>query len=176
VVGHVYQLGTKYSVKMKASFLDEGGVARPFVMGCYGIGISRTLAAAVETNHDDHGIIFPVTIAPYQVHLTSLNTDDPEVVATAERLSRELEAAGLEVLYDDRDASPGVKFNDADLVGIPVRLTVGRRALQRGEVEVKLRREGESRRVAIGQAAGCVAEVVCRLQDELAPHSSGPVA
>jgi len=176
VVGHVYQLGTKYSAKMKASFLDEGGVARPFVMGCYGIGISRTLAAVVETNHDDHGIIFPVTIAPYQVHLTSLNTDDPEVVATAERLSRELEAAGLEVLYDDRDASPGVKFNDADLVGIPVRLTVGRRALQRGEVEVKLRREGESRRVAVGQAAGCVAEVVSRLQDELAPHSSGPVA
>jgi prolyl-tRNA synthetase len=167
VVGHVYQLGTKYSAKMKALFLDEKGVAHPCVMGCYGIGISRTLAAAVETSRDDKGIIFPVTIAPYEVHLASLNTDDPEVVATAERLSQELEAAGAEVLYDDRDASPGVKFNDADLLGIPVRVTVGRRGLAHGEVEVKLRREKEAQRVPLAQAVQRAVEAVAGLKAEL---------
>jgi len=170
VVGHVYQLGTKYSAKMKAVFLDEKGATHPFVMGCYGIGISRTLAAAVETSRDDKGIIFPVTIAPYEVHLASLNTDDPEVVATAERLSRELEAAGAEVLYDDRDASPGVKFNDADLLGIPVRVTVGRRGLARGEVEVKLRREQSAQRVPLAQAVQRAVEVVAALKAELEPR------
>jgi prolyl-tRNA synthetase len=170
VVGHVYQLGTKYSAKMKALFLDEKGTTHPFVMGCYGIGISRTLAAAVETSRDDKGIIFPVTIAPYEVHLASLNTDDPEVVATAERLSRELGVAGAEVLYDDRDASPGVKFNDADLLGIPVRVTVGRRGLARGEVEVKLRREKEAQRVPLAQAVQRAVEVVTALKAELEPR------
>ncbi len=170
VLGHVYQLGTKYSGSMGATYLDEKGKSHLIVMGCYGIGVSRTIAAAVETGRDEHGIIFPISIAPYEVLLLAVNTDDDQVMATAESLYEQLQEAGLEVLFDDRNASPGVKFNDADLVGIPVRVTVGKRALKRGEVEVKLRREADSEGVAVARAAERVAQVVAMLKAELEPR------
>lgn len=170
VLGHVYQLGTKYSGAMGATYLDENGESHLIVMGCYGIGVSRAIAAAVETSRDEHGIIFPVSIAPYEVLLLAVNTDDAQVMATAESLYEQLQEAGLEVVFDDRNASPGVKFNDADLVGIPVRVTVGKRALGRGEVEVKLRREADSEGVAVARAAERVAQVVAMLKAELEPR------
>jgi len=169
VVGHIYQLGTKYSSPMKATYLDENGDSQPIIMGCYGIGISRTIAAAIETSRDEHGIIFPITIAPYEVELLALNADDTEVMATAEKLYDELRNAGVEVLLDDRPASPGVKFNDADLIGIPVRVVVGKRGLKRGEVELKLRREDESEGVPVAGAAERIIAVVAALKAELEP-------
>jgi len=169
-VGHIFQLGSKYSQVLGASHLEDAGVARLFLMGCYGIGVNRIVAAAIETSRDEHGIIFPISIAPYEVHLLALNTDDRQVMTTAERLYGQLEEAGLEVLFDDRDTSPGVKFNDADLVGLPVRVTVGKRALKRGQVEIKLRREAEAEGVPTAQAAERVAQVVAMLKAELEPQ------
>ena len=140
-VGHVFKLGTFLSEKMGASFLDESGTQKPIVMGCYGIGIGRILAGAIEQNHDDGGIIWPAPIAPYQIHICPLFMDNAEVVSTSEKLCTELEAAGLDVLLDDRTESPGVKFNDADLLGFPVRLTISPRLLKTGSIEVKKRTE-----------------------------------
>ena len=139
-VGHIFLLGTKYSSAMNAVYLDETGVQQPLVMGCYGIGISRLLAALVEQHHDQDGPLFPAAVAPYQVLLVQLG-DEPEVVAAVARLEQELERAGLEVLVDDRDERPGVKFKDADLLGVPLRLTLGKKALDAGQVELKLRSE-----------------------------------
>ncbi len=160
--GHVFILGTHYSEKMRATFLDRGGKQRFLVMGCYGIGISRLVAAAVEQHHDEDGIVWPLAIAPYEVALLSLGKQD-EVREAADRLYEALQRAGVEVLYDDRDERPGVKFKDADLVGLPVRLAVGARGLKEGIVEVRLRRGGETERVPLEQAA----EHVARLLDEL---------
>ena len=124
--GQVFKLGTKYSASMNCVFLDEAGAERPMVMGCYGIGITRTIAAVIEQNYDADGIIWPWPVAPYHVHLVSLDSAKPEIAAVANRSRRELEAAGFEVLHDDREGlSPGVKFKDADLLGMPLRLTVG---------------------------------------------------
>ena len=138
-VGHIFKLGTVYSEKMGARFIDENGVSRPCVMGTYGIGVGRLMAAAIEQHHDEKGIIWPLSIAPYQVHLCGLFMDNAEAAARAEKLYAELEAAGLEVLFDDRLESPGVKFNDADLIGIPFRLTISPRTLQSQSVEFKAR-------------------------------------
>ncbi len=138
-VGHIFKLGTQYSEAMGATFLNKNGKAMPFVMGCYGIGSSRVAAAAIEQNHDESGIVWPVTIAPYHVHLLALNIKKDVVRDCAERVYRALLAAGIEVLYDDRrDANAGVKFNDADLIGLPFRVNVGRDAGE-GKVEVKPR-------------------------------------
>ncbi len=142
-VGHVFKLGTKYSEAMGATFLDEKGRERPVVMGCYGIGVSRTVAAAIEQNHDEHGIIWPLTLAPFQVVLLTLGTDE-ELMRLSQRLYQELEGAGLEVLWDERDERPGVKFKDADLIGIPYKLVVGKRFQKEGQVEIKERRTGET--------------------------------
>jgi prolyl-tRNA synthetase len=144
-VGQVFQLGTKYSVAMGASYTDAAGEAHPMVMGCYGLGISRVVAAITEEHHDEHGIVWPESIAPYAVHLVSLagkGAAAPEVHAAADRIYAELCEAGIEVLYDDREASPGVKFADADLLGMPVQLTVGAKGLARGVVERKIRVTG----------------------------------
>ena len=122
-----------------ATFLDRDGAAKPLIMGCYGIGTGRLMASVIEQHHDGKGIIWPVAIAPFQVHVVSLGTNDPEVVAAAERLCERLTKAGYEVLYDDRSESAGVKFNDADLIGIPVRLTVSRRTIKSQSVELKAR-------------------------------------
>ena len=140
-VGHVFFLGTKYSRAMKATFLDKNGKAQPFVMGCYGIGISRILSAAVEQNHDDRGIVWPVPLAPYEVNVVLLARDDVGKAA-AEQLYADLRAEGVEVVFDDRKERPGVKFNDSELVGYPVQITMGRGAKD-GTAEVKLRRVGE---------------------------------
>lgn len=149
-VGQVFYLGTKYSAKMKAAVLNEKGEENPMVMGCYGIGVTRTMAAAIEQNHDKDGIIWPMALAPFQVILAPLQVQEAAVVDEAERLYRELLAAGVEVILDDRDLRPGVKLKDADLIGIPVRITIGARSLAEGNVEFKLRRGAESTLVACG--------------------------
>ncbi len=160
-VGHIFKLGTAFSQKLGAYFLDREGQQRPIIMGCFGIGIGRLLAAAIEQNHDDKGIIFPMPIAPFQVHLLGLNLDNPEVAQAADRLYQSLQEAGLEVLYDDRtEESAGVKFNDADLLGLPVRLVVSPRNLRQGSVEMKLRRDKESRLVPLADVVASVRAVV----------------
>jgi prolyl-tRNA synthetase len=134
-------LGTSISEKFGASFLDDAGKSQPVVMGCYGIGLGRLLAAIVEQSHDDKGIIWPLSVAPYQVYLCPLSLEKSAVLPTAERIYQELQKEGIEVLFDDRDDSPGVKFNDADLLGIPLRLTLSPRTLQSQSVEAKWRAE-----------------------------------
>jgi prolyl-tRNA synthetase len=140
-VGHVFKLGTFISEKFEAFFLDNDGKSRPIVMGSYGIGLGRLLAAIVEQSHDDKGIIWPLSVAPCQVYLCPLSLDKPAVLPTAEKTYQELQQEGIEVLFDDRDESPGVKFNDADLLGVPLRLTLSPRTLQSQSAEAKWRTE-----------------------------------
>jgi prolyl-tRNA synthetase len=142
-VGHVFKLGTKYSESMGAMVKDESGGEKPAIMGCYGIGISRTVAAIIEQHYDEKGIIWPVSVAPYQVLILAINPGDPSVGSVAEDLYAELAGKGIEVLYDDRSASAGVKFNDSDLIGIPLRITIGKRAIKNGELEIKRRDSDE---------------------------------
>jgi len=142
-VGHVFKLGTKYSKAMKAIYLDKNGKEQYMVMGCYGIGVGRTAAACIEQYHDDNGIIWPLAIAPYQVIITPVNMNDPDLAATAEKLYADLLSQGVEVILDDRDERAGVKFKDADLIGIPLRITIGPKNLVAGKVEIKIRRSGE---------------------------------
>ncbi|WP_285766625.1 proline--tRNA ligase [Peribacillus sp. SI8-4] len=141
-VGHVFKLGTKYSEAMNATFLDENGRSQPMIMGCYGIGVSRTLAAVAEQFNDDKGLVWPTNLAPYHVHLIPINVKDEAQSALAEELYSELKAKGMDVLLDDRQERAGVKFADSDLIGLPVRVTVGKRASE-GIVEVKIRKTGE---------------------------------
>jgi prolyl-tRNA synthetase len=143
-VGHVFKLGTFISEKFGASFLDNDGKSRPTVMGSYGIGLGRLLAAIVEQSHDDKGIIWPLSVAPYQVYLCPLSLDKSAVLPTTERIYQELQREGIEVLFDDRDDSPGVKFNDADLLGIPLRLTLSPRTLRSQSTEAKWRTAKET--------------------------------
>ncbi len=152
-VGHVFFLGTKYSEPMKCSFLDADGKEKPMIMGCYGIGITRIAAAAIEQNHDQDGIRWPMALAPFQVAVVTAGKE-PELAAAAEKLEAELEQAGVEVLYDDRDERAGLKFKDADLLGIPLRVTVGKRGLAEGKLEFKPRGEKEARLVPVGEVAG----------------------
>jgi prolyl-tRNA synthetase len=159
-VGHVFKLGTFLSEKLDASFLDQDGVSHPIIMGCYGIGLGRLLAAAVEQSHDEKGIIWPVAIAPYHIYLCSLQTDNSEVNNTAEKLYNDLTKENLEVLFDDRTESPGVKFNDADLLGIPLRLTVSPRTLQSQSVEVKWRNQKQTQLLPLD-------EIIPRVKDLL---------
>jgi len=155
-VGHIFKLGTKYSTKMDCRFQDAEGKEEPMIMGCYGLGVGRTVAAAVEQNHDDNGIIWPLPLAPYEVVLVVLNADKPEIVEAAEGLYNELRSAGIDVLFDDRPERPGVKFNDMDLIGFPVRVVVGKRGLENGEIELSLRREGEKRLTPISEMVEAV--------------------
>lgn len=141
-VGHVFKLGTGYSESMQATFQDKDGQAKHFVMGCYGIGVSRIVAAAIEQNHDEKGIVFPVPLAPYTVIIVNLGGDDEIINTAAEKLYGDLQAAGLEVLLDDRDERPGFKFKDADLLGIPYRVTVGKTFIKSGTLEIKNRKDG----------------------------------
>ena len=152
-VGHIFKLGTFISEKMEASFLDKDGTSRSIIMGCYGIGLGRLLAAIVEQSYDDKGIIWPLSIAPYQVYLCPLHSDKPEVASTAEDVYQKLEKEGIEVLFDDRNESPGVKFNDADLLGIPLRLTLSPRTLQKQSIEAKWRTEKEARLLPLENVA-----------------------
>jgi prolyl-tRNA synthetase len=155
-VGNIFKLGTKYSVPLRAVYLDEQGQERPIVMGSYGIGPARIAAAAIEQNHDEDGIIWPDTIAPFQVHLLVVNVKESKMATLAEQLYADMTGAGLEVLYDDRDERPGVKFKDADLLGLPLRITVGSRAVKEGVVEIRRRRTGEEIAVSPGEALAAV--------------------
>ncbi len=159
-VGHIFKLGTTYSAKLGANFIDANGVSHPCVMGCYGIGVGRLLAAAVEQNHDDKGIIWPFPIAPYHVYLCALSIDSKDVAGAAEKIYDEMGKAGLEVLFDDRMESPGVKFSDADLLGMPVRVTVSPRTLRTQSAEVKLRKEKDFQLVPLGEVVAKVKEIV----------------
>jgi prolyl-tRNA synthetase len=139
-VGHVFKLGTKYSESLKAFFLDESGKQQPAIMGGYGIGVTRTLQAVIEQSHDDNGIIWPVSVAPYTVCITPLNVaPDSEVMKRAEQIYSELIAKGVDVILDDRNERPGVKFKDSELVGFPIRIGIGEKSLAKGEVEIKPR-------------------------------------
>lgn len=152
-LGHLFKLGTRYSAAVGATFLDHEGTPRPITMGSYGIGTGRLMAAIVEEHNDDKGIIWPPSVAPFQVHLVSLGLDRPEVLAAADALYASLQEAGLEVLYDDREESAGVKFNDADLIGIPLRLTVSPRNIKADVVEAKLRWEEERALLPLAEVA-----------------------
>lgn len=144
-VGQVFKLFTKYSSALKATYLDENGKEQPMVMGCYGVGVSRTMAAAIEQNYDDNGIIWPIEIAPYHVLVVPVNTKDEASAAKAEEIYMQLKKAGLETVIDDRNERPGVKFKDADLIGYPLRVVVGPKTLNEGKLEVKIRKTGEIR-------------------------------
>jgi prolyl-tRNA synthetase len=157
--GHIFVLGTHYSAKMGATYLDEAGQEKPLVMGCYGIGVSRLVATAVEQNHDADGIRWPMAIAPYQVVLTPIGKE-PEPRALAEELYEALRARGVEVLLDDRDERPGVKFKDADLIGVPLRVTIGKRGLAEGKLELKARTASEATMIPIEGAAEHLAALV----------------
>lgn len=152
-VGHIFVLGTKYSESMGAMFLDEQGDTQPIQMGCYGAGVTRILAAAIEQNHDDHGIIWPMPIAPYEVHIVMLGRATDDLTAASTKIHDELETLGIEVLLDDRNERPAVKFKDADLIGVPLRLTLGARGLKEGKIEVKWRTEDKPTLVPLEDAA-----------------------
>ncbi len=155
-LGHVFKLGTNYAEALDVRYLDRVGERRHAVMGCYGIGVDRLLAAVIEANHDENGVIWPRTLAPFDTHVVVLDGEKQEVAEALGEVEAELEAAGLEALIDDRDESPGAKFKDADLLGMPVRLTVSPRALKRGGVEVRERASGESEVVPLAQVVGRV--------------------
>ena len=168
-VGQVFKLGTKYSASMSCTFLDEHGAEQPMVMGCYGIGVTRTIASVIEQNHDKDGIIWPWPVAPYHVHLVGLDVGNPEISTVAETLERELETAGFEVLYDDRlGLAPGVKFKDADLLGMPLRLTVGAKGLKDGIVELRDRRTANVERLKPADVVTAVIAARDRMASELA--------
>ncbi|MBI2975207.1 MAG: proline--tRNA ligase, partial [Deltaproteobacteria bacterium] len=145
-VGQVFKLGTKYSEALKAVFLDENGKENPMIMGTYGIGIGRTAAAAIEQNNDENGIIWPLPLAPFHVELISVG-EDSKVSETAEKIYAELMKNGIEVLFDDRAGRPGVKFADADLIGIPYQAIIGKKAIEQGKIEFKIRKTGERKMV-----------------------------
>ncbi|MCA9772206.1 MAG: proline--tRNA ligase, partial [Myxococcales bacterium] len=166
-VGHVFRLGTKYSESMDAHFLDADGESRPMIMGCYGIGIGRTAAAAIEQNHDERGIAWPVPLAPFQVHFILVNLRNEALVAAATRLHDELESRGVEVLLDDRDERAGVKFAEADLLGCPWRVTLGPKQFAEGNAELKARRAAEAEIVPLEGLADRLADSV-RLALEVA--------
>ena len=155
-MGHVFKLGTVYSEAIGVNYLDEAGERHPAVMGCYGIGVERMLAAIIEANHDANGIIWPASVAPYDVHIVGLNLDQPAVVQAVTTLETALTAAGLTCLFDDRDESAGIKFKDADLIGIPFRITVSPRALEKGGVEIRNRRSGETEVLPISETVARV--------------------
>ena len=166
-VGHIFKLGTKYSSAMNAVYLDPEGREKPIVMGCYGIGVGRTVAAAIEQNHDKDGIIFPIPIAPFDVIILPLQVHTSRVSEEAERIYRGLKDRGIDVLIDDRDLRPGVKFKDADLIGIPIRITIGERGLKTKEIEMKLRSEKETERIPLEQAVSIVGEKVKEQYDKI---------
>lgn len=161
-VGHVFKLGTFLSERLGAYYLDKDGTNRPIIMGCYGIGVGRLLAAAVEQNHDDKGIIWPIPIAPYQVYLCALKVEDNKVMQAAEKLYSELTEGGIDALYDDRPESPGVKFNDADLIGIPLRIVISARTLKTDSAELKWRKETETKMQPLNDLTAAVKNLLMR--------------
>jgi prolyl-tRNA synthetase len=167
-VGHVFKLGTKYSIALGANYLDEQGKSHPMIMGCYGIGVSRTLQAVIEQSHDANGIVWPVNVAPFEVLITQLSPKDPASVAAAEDLRLTLESQGIDVLVDDRDERPGFKFKDADLLGLPLRVTLGERSLAKGIVELKARTAKDFTAVPVAEAAAAVLATLAEMRTALA--------
>ncbi len=159
-VGHVFKLGTKYSKAMKAVYLDRDGKEKTMIMGCYGIGIGRTVAACIEQNFDSNGIIWPIPLAPFTVIVTPVNIKESDVMKASEDIYRELLACGVESIIDDRDERAGVKFKDADLIGIPLRIIVGSKNLAQGRVELKIRRSGENRLYETGKIVDEVRKII----------------
>jgi len=162
-VGHVFMLGTKYSEAMNATFADSDGKEKPFIMGCYGIGIGRTVAAAIEQNHDESGMIFPKSLAPFQVTVLPLKIKDERILAESERIYSELIEAGYEAIIDDRDVGPGFKFKDAELIGIPIIVAVGPRTIKDDEAEVKVRKTGDSRNIKLKEVVKEVSELLASI-------------
>lgn len=159
-LGHIFKLGTKYSESMKAFFLDENGKEKPIIMGSYGIGVERVIACFIEQNHDTKGIVWNKTLAPFAVHLISINPKNEKVGQTCEMIYNELFASGIEVLYDDRDASPGFKFNDADLLGMPVQVVIGEKKLKENKAEIKIRKTDERFDVELSEVINKVKELL----------------
>jgi prolyl-tRNA synthetase len=162
-VGNIFKLGTRYSDALGCTYLDRDGRNRPVVMGSYGIGVGRLLACVAEEHHDTKGLVWPVSIAPFAVHIVGFKGQE----VAAEEVYKALQAEGVEVLYDDRDESPGVKFNDADLIGIPIRLTVAARTLREGGVELKLRRAEKAEVVPLGEVAARVKASIAEMEGEI---------
>lgn len=162
-IGNIFKLGTRYTEALGATFLDKDGKEKPVIMGSYGIGVGRLLACVAEEHNDEHGLILPITIAPYQVHLVNLSKKSN----AAEEIYVDLRAAGVEVLFDDRDDSPGVKFNDADLIGLPLRITVGDRGLKKGGVELKRRDTGDSELIPLSDIVGAVQAKIAEMTAEI---------
>ncbi|MCF7956424.1 MAG: proline--tRNA ligase [Phycisphaerae bacterium] len=165
-VGQVFKLGTKYSTKLGAKFLDADGTEHPCLMGCYGIGINRIMASAIELCNDDKGIVWPISIAPWQVIITLAGVDE-NISEAGEKIYAELLEKGVDVIIDDRDIRGGVKFNDADLLGIPVRITIGKKSIAEGKVEIKLRRESDSKKVDVADCTNEIVNIVESLKNEL---------
>jgi len=165
-VGHVFRLGTKYSEKMHAVALDAEGKEQVIAMGCYGIGVGRTAAAAIEQHHDDDGMVWPISIAPFEVTIIPVNVKNADVAAAASMLASALDAQGVEVLLDDREERPGIKFKDADLVGIPVRVTLGEKNVAAGFGELRDRKTGETLRIELPKLEEAVLKMVARKKAE----------
>ena len=165
-VGNIFKLGTKYTTALGGVYLDRDGTEKPVVMGCYGIGSGRTLACVLEEHHDEQGIRFPISVAPYHVHCVAMTQRAPEVAELADRLYQDAWAQGVEMLLDDRDATPGVKFNDADLIGLPLRITIGSRSLKAGGVELKFRDQDETRIVPLDDIVSTLRSEIDRLLAE----------
>ncbi|RPI64709.1 MAG: proline--tRNA ligase [Planctomycetaceae bacterium] len=166
-VGHVFKLGTKYSEKLGAKFLDEKGASAPCIMGCYGIGVNRILASAIEMSFDANGCILPISIAPFDAEVVMINRDNAQVAAESERIYNELQAAGVDVLLDDRDARPGVKFKDADLLGIPLRIVVGEKGLAGGNVEIKRRTDEKPTLIPVATAVAEATAIIRQMKEAL---------
>lgn len=166
-VGHVFKLGTKYSEALGANFLDEHGKSHPAVMGCYGIGVSRTLQAVIEQSNDTNGIIWPISVAPFELLITVLSPKDAACMQHAEEIKTRLEAKGVDVLLDDREERPGFKFKDADLLGLPLRLTIGERGLAKGEVELKARTDKDFEAVPVAEAVARILEKITAMREAL---------
>jgi prolyl-tRNA synthetase len=162
-VGNIFKLGTRYSEALGAEFLDQDGVSHPVIMGSYGIGSGRLLACIAEEHHDERGLIWPISVAPYAVHLVALKGASE----VAEEVYAQLLANGIEVLFDDREESPGVKFADADLIGLPLRLTASKRSLERGGIEMKLRGDEEATVVSVEEIAAKVQKTIAALQEAI---------
>ncbi len=159
-LGHIFKLGTKYSESMQANYTDAEGVERPMVMGCYGIGVGRTMAATIEQNYDENGIVWPIPRAPFKATVIPLNTNHEGIMEAAERLYKELTDLGIETLLDDREDRAGAKFKDADLLGIPIHLIIGERGLNEGKIELKLRVDGSKEMVLVDDTAARVKAII----------------
>jgi prolyl-tRNA synthetase len=159
-IGHVFKLGTKYSDAMGATYLDQSGKAQPLIMGCYGIGLNRIMAAAIEAHHDDNGIIWPLSITPFHVLVLALDPRDAQTMKAAQEIYDQLTAAGIEVLFDDRDERAGFKFKDADLIGIPFRIVIGPEKLKQGKVELFERATKKTELVEIGSVVGRIRALI----------------